>query len=82
MNVSTEKKLEKLTTEDECEEMDATINNKILSNKTILIKEKHFAEDCKPLAASSILFLLIVIILTGLLIYFYVNLKPKNVLPY
>ena len=84
MNVSTEKKAAKLTTEEECEEIDdiATINNEVVSNKTILVKEKHFLEDCKPFAASSILFLLVVVILNGILIYFYVKPRSKNVVPY
>ena len=77
------KEAAKLTTEEECEEINdnVIINNKIESNKTILIKEKHFVTDCKPFVASSILFLLVVIILTGLLVYFYVNSRSKNVLP-
>ena len=76
------KKAARLT--EECEQINdiATINNKIKSNKTILIKEKHFVEDCKLFIASSILFLLVVIILTGLLIYFYVNSRSKNYLSY
>ena len=67
------KRAGKLITEKECEEMDgiAAVNNDISFNKTILIKE--IAEDCKAFVASSILFLLVVIVLTRLLIYFYVN---------
>ena len=78
------KKAAKLTAEEKCEEInDSTkINNEFKSSKTILIKEKHFVEDCKPFVASSILFSLVVIILNGLLIYFYVNSKLKNYLSY
>ena len=58
----------------------AVINNKVVTNKTILIKE--IVEDCKPFVASSIIFLLVLIILTGLLIYFYVKSRLRDVLPY
>ena len=76
------KKAAKLTTEEECEEIDdiSTIDDDISYNKTILVKES--IENCKPFVVSSILSLLVVIILIGLLIYFYVKSKPKNYLPY
>ena len=74
------KKAATLTTEEECEVLND--DTEIASNKIILIKENHSVEDCKPFVASSILFLLVVIILTGLLIYFYLNLRSKNVSPY
>ena len=76
------KKEAKLTSKEECEEINdiATINNDISHNKTILIKE--IVEDCKPFVTSSISFLLVVVILTGLLIYFYVNSQSRNYLPY
>ena len=77
MNVST-KKAAILTTE-ECEEIidDTT---KITQNKTIVIKE--LVESCKPLVASSILFLSVSTILTGLFVYFYCKSKSRDVLPY
>ena len=46
------------------------------------ITQNQLVENCKPFAASSISFLLVTIILTGLLIYFYVKSKPYDVLPY
>ena len=55
--------------EKECEEM----VDDILQNKTILITKK--VENCKPYVASSILFVLFSIMLTGIMIYFYVKIK-------
>ena len=46
-------------------------------NKTVLIKENNSINSCKPFVASSILFLLISVIITGAFIYFYVNLQSK-----
>ena len=65
------KKAVKLTTEEECEE---------INDSTIVIKE--LVENCKPFVASSILFLLVTTILTELLIYFYIKSRPNNALPY
>ena len=59
----------KLTTEEECEEIND--DAEITQNETIVIKE--LVENCKPFVASSILFLLVTIILTRPLIYFYIN---------
>ena len=73
------KKAAKLTTEEECEETNDSITT-ITQNKTIIVKE--FVENCKPFVVSSILYLLVTIILTGLLIYFYVRSRSKNYLPY
>ena len=68
LNVSM-KKAAKLTTE-ECEEItDATTT--ITQNKTIVIKE--LVENCKPVVASSILFVSVSVILTGIAVYFYVK---------
>ena len=70
---------------EECEEVSDNIttkHNEIALNKTILIKERNLVEICKPFIASSFLFLLVVIILTRLLIYFYINSQSKNYLPY
>ena len=75
----------------ECEEI---IDNKtvlIKENKTISIKENKTVSitenkiisvnNCKPFVASSILFLSVSVIVTGLFVYFYVKSK-SNVLPY
>ena len=78
MNVSI-KKAAKLIAEEKCEEIIDNITT-IAPNKTILKKE--LVENCEPFAASSILFLSVSVILTGLFIYFYVNSRSKNNLPY
>ena len=75
VNVNIEKKQPKLTTE-ECEE----INDSITQNKTVVIKE--FVENCKPFVGSSILFVSVSIILTGIMIYFCVKSRHNDVLPY
>ena len=55
---------------EECEE----INDNITQNKTILTK---YVENCKPFVASSILFLSVSIILTGIMIYFLCKIKTS-----
>ena len=71
------KKAAKLTAE-ECEEIiDDTTT--ITQNKTIVIKE--LVENCKPFLASSILFVSVSIIVTGIMIYFYVKSKNRDILP-
>ena len=60
---------------DECEEV-----ADIKENKTISIIKQ--VENCKPFLASSILFVSVSAILTGILIYFYVKLRNRDVLPY
>ena len=52
----------------------------ITQNKTVLIS-KH-VENCKPFVASSILFVSVSLILTGIVVYFYVKSRQKDVLPY
>ena len=68
----------------ECEEI---IDNKTVPakkhNKTVSIKEhskylNNSLDSCKPFVASSILFLLVSVKITGLLVYFYVNFQPKR----
>ena len=59
------------------------IHNKTVSikkhNKTVIsIKENNSSDSCKPFVASSILFLLVSVILTGLFIYFYASLQSKK----
>ena len=77
LNVST-KKIAKLTTE-ECEEIiDDTTT--ITQNKTIVIKE--LVENCKPFVASSISFVSVSVILTGIVIYSCVKSQNRDVLPY
>ena len=77
MNVST-KKAAKLAAE-ECEEIidDTTA---ITKNKTVLIT-KHVGNS-KPFVASSILFVSFSVILAGIVVYFHVNSRQKDVLPY
>ena len=70
------KKAAKLTTGEECEE----IIDDILNNKTISVTK--YVENCKPFVASSILFVSVSIILTGIMIYFYIKSNNKNVLPH
>ena len=47
-------------------------------NKAITLIKK--VKDCKPLIGVSILFLCVSIILTGIMIYFYLKSKNNNVL--
>ena len=49
-------------------------------NKTITLIKK--VKDCKPIIGVSVLFLCVSIILTGIMIYFYLKSKNNNVLPY
>ena len=72
VNVSLKKALKLI---DECEEV-----ADIKENKTISIIKQ--VENCKPFLASSILFVSVSAILTGILIYFYVKLRNRDVLPY
>ena len=59
------------------------IDNKTLlvkkCNKAVLVKEENtLVSSCKPLFASSILFLLISVTITDAFIYFYVNSHSKK----
>ena len=56
-----------------CEE----IVDDILQNKTISITKQ--IENCKPLVASSILFGSVSKIVTGIMIYFYVKSKNRDI---
>ena len=49
-------------------------------NKTITLIKK--VKDCKPFIGVSVLFLCVSIILTRIMIYFYLKSKNKYVLPY
>ena len=49
-------------------------------NKTTTLIKR--VKDCKPFIGVSILFLCVSIILTGIMIYFYLKSKNNNVLPY
>ena len=70
---------------EECEEI---IDNKTLLikenvsikkyNKTVSITENISLDSCKPFVASSVLFLLVSVIFTGLFIHFFVNLQSKR----
>ena len=61
------------------EECDVETND-IIQNKTISIIKK--IENCKPFVASSILFVSVSIILSGIMIYFCIKSRNKDVLPY
>ena len=73
---------------EECEEIIDNITvpiekyNKTVSikkyNKTVSIKENISLDSCKPFAASSVLFLLVSVIITGVFVYFYVNSHSKT----
>ena len=47
-------------------------------NKTVSIKENISLSSCKSIVASSILFLLVSVIITGAFVYFYVNSQSKR----
>ena len=76
VNVNKEKKSLKLTAEQECEE----ISDKTTQNKTISITK--YVENCKPFVTSSALFLAVSVILTGIVVCFYVKSNNRNFLPY
>ena len=58
-----------LTTEDCYVEIDGIVQNDKIKN-------------CKPFVASSVLFVSVSIILTGIMIYFCIKSRKNNVLPY
>ena len=47
-------------------------------NKTVSIKENNSSDSCKPFVASSVLFLLVSVIITGASVYFYINSHSKE----
>ena len=61
----------------ECEEIidDKTVSIKKY-NKTVSVKTQF--DPCKPYIASSIQFLLVIVIITGAFVYFYVNSQSKR----
>ena len=69
------KKVAKLIVEEE--ECDIETDD-IVQNKTITLIKKNW----KPFVASSILFVCVSVILTGIMTYFYCKSRNKNVLPY
>ena len=64
------------------EEYEEIIDNKIVPikkyNKTVSVKDCNLFHPCKPYTASSILFLLVSVIITGTFVYFYLNSKRKS----
>ena len=48
------------------------------NNKTVSIRENISLDSCKPFVASSVLFLLVSVIITGAFVYFYINLHSKR----
>ena len=65
----------------ECKEISNNIKNDcIMRNKTVTLTKR--IENCKPFVASSILFVCISIITTGIMIYFCLKSKNNNLLPY
>ena len=47
-------------------------------NKTVSVKENISLDSCKPFVASSVLFQLVSVIITGAFVYFYVNPHSKK----
>ena len=73
------KKAAALIEEEECDiETSEKINS--TKNKTITVIKR--VEHCKPFVASSILFVRVPVIITGIMIYFCLKSKNDNVLPY
>ena len=70
------KKAAKLITTEEC---DVEIDG-IVQNKTITLTKR--TENCKPFVPLSILFVSVSIILSGIMIYFCLKSRNKDVLPY
>ena len=66
----------------ESEECNLETDNKIecTENKTLTLIKK--IENCKPFVTSSILFVGVSIITTGIMIYFCLKSRNNNVLPY
>ena len=52
----------------------------MILHKTISITK--YVENCKPFVPSSILFVPESVIVTGIMIYFYVKSRNRNFLPY
>ena len=73
------KKVAKLITTEECDvETDDISQNKTIS----LINKKKEKENCKPFVASSILFVCVSALSTGIMTYFYCQSRNNSVLPY
>ena len=70
------KKVAKLITTEECD----VETNDIIENKTISVIKK--IENCKPFVASSISFVCISVISTGIMIYFCLKSRKNKVLSY
>ena len=64
------KKLAALVETEECDVETDKIKNVFINKTATLIKK---VKDCKPFVTSSILFLCVSIILTGIMIYFYLK---------
>ena len=72
------KKVAKLITIEECNvETNDIVQNKTTSGNSIIKK----VENCKPFVTSSVLFVSVSIILTGIMIYFSLTSRNKDVLP-
>ena len=69
------KKAAALITTEECD----VETDDIVQNKTIYITKK--IQNCKPFVASSILFVSVSIILSGIMIYFCLKSRNRDVLP-
>ena len=70
------KKATKLIVKEECD----VETNDIIQNKTTTLIKK--VENCKPFVASSILFVSVSVIVSGIIIYFCLKSRNKDVLPY
>ena len=64
-----------LIVEEECD-----VETEIIKNKTVALIKK--VKECKPFVASSILFVCVSVIATGIMIYFCIKSKNNDVLPY
>ena len=73
------KKLAALIEFEECDIKTDEIKS-VSENKTVTLIKK--IKNCKPFTGVSILFLCVSVILTGIMIYFYLKSKNNNVLPY
>ena len=70
------KKMTALIKEEECD----IETDEIVKNKTVTLIKK--VENCKPFVASSILFVCVSVITTGIMIYFCLKSRNNSVLPY
>ena len=61
-------------------EQECDVETEIIKNKTVFLIKK--VKECKSFVASSILFVCVSVIATGIMIYFCIKSKNNGVLPY